>query len=217
MNRNLVLATALAAGLAAVSLSAQTAPAAAPARVAPEAIPAKVAVIAFEQAVVATNEGQRAVEEINKKYEPQKAKLEAQGKEVDSLKAQLQALPANAPDDQRSKLLQDIDKKEKQLNLDGETATNSYQADMQKAYGTVAQKVGGEAVEYCKKNGFTLLMNVGGSQQTPNPVLWFAPQTDVTEAVINDFNKVSGVAAPPPSAPAPAAHHTAPAHPAPPK
>ncbi|QMV18661.1 OmpH family outer membrane protein [Granulicella sp. 5B5] len=205
MKRIFVFATALAAGLATSTLAAQ-APAAAPAAaaVAPQAVPAKIAIIAFEEAVVRTNEGQRAVADIQKKYEPKKSQIDTQAKEVDTLKAQLQALPANAPDDQRATLIKNIDTKEKNLQRDAEDAQNSYQSDLQEAYGKVAQKVGGEAVKYVQANGFTLLLNVGGNQQAANPVLWALPETDITQAVVNAYNKVSGIAAPPPSAPVPA-------------
>lgn len=213
MNRTLVLATALAAGLAVPTLAAQASPAekpaSAPSAVPPQAIPAKVAIIAFEQAVVATNEGQRAVADIQKKYEPQKTKIDGEASEVDSLKKQIQALPQTTSDDERASRLKAVDVKEKQLNLDAENAQNSYQSDLQEAYGKVAQKVGAAAVKYAQDNGFTLMLNVGGNQQAPNPVLWFAQPTDITQAVVNAYNASSGIAAPPPSAPA--AHHTTPA------
>lgn len=217
MNRTLVLATALAAGLAVPTLTAQAATSAsngaasAPnAAVTPQAIPAKVAIIAFEQAVVATNEGQRALADVQKKYEPQKTKIDGESADVESLKKQVQGLPANTPDDERARRLRTIDEKEKQLNRDAEDAQNAYQGDLQEAYGKVAQKVGAAAVKYAQENGFTLMLNVGGNQQTPNPVLWFAQPTDITQAVVNAYNQASGVAAPPPSAPAPAAHRTTP-------
>jgi Skp family chaperone for outer membrane proteins len=220
MNRNLVLATALASGLALPTLSAAqaqpaaTAPAAAaPAAVAPQAVPAKIAIIAFEQAVVATNEGQRAVADIQKKYEPQKSRIDSEAAEVDSLKKQLQTLPASTSDDERANRMKVIDTKDKQLQRDAEDAQNSYNNDLQEAYGKVAQKVGVAAVKYCQSNGFTLMLNVGGNQQAPNPVLWAAPETDITQAVINAYNTTSGVAAPAPEAPAP--HHTTPSSPTP--
>jgi outer membrane protein len=228
MNRNLFFAATLVAGLATATAFAQadaapapaapaaTAPApapTAPVAVPPQAVPAKVAIIAFEQAVVATNEGERAVLEIQKKYEPKKNQIDALAKEVDSLKAQNQALPASMPDSERSKRLRDIDTKEKQLQRDVEDAQNAYQSDLQEAYGKVAQKVGATAVKYSKDNGFTLLLNVGGQQQA-SPVLWFTETSDITQAVVNAYNVSSGVAAPPPAAPAPTTpHHTAPATP----
>ncbi len=207
MNRTLFLATALAAGLAVPSLAAQAAtsspaPAATAApNVKPEAIPAKVAVIAFEQAVVATNEGQRAMADVQKKFEPQKTKIDGEAAEVDSLKKQIQGLPNTTPDDERARRLRAIDEKEKALNRDAEDAQNAYQGDLQEAYGKVAQKVGAAAVKYAQDNGFTLMLNVGGNQQVPNPVLWFNQTTDITQAVVSAYNASSGVAAPPPSAP----------------
>ena len=78
MNRTLVLVSALGVGLTTAAGVAQTtgpqapatttpaAAAAAPAA-APQAIPAKIALVAFEQAVFATNEGQKAVQDVQKK------------------------------------------------------------------------------------------------------------------------------------------------------
>jgi len=210
MNRTLALATALAAGLATSSAFAQAAaaPAAPAPAAAPQAIPAKIAVIAFEQVVVATNEGQRAVADIQKKYEPKKNAIDAQAAEVDSLKKQVEALPASTTDEERAKRLRVIDTKEKALQRDAEDAQTSYQNDLQEAIGKVAQKVGGTAVKYAQDNGFTILFNVGGQQA--NPVLWEAPQTDISQAVVNAYNVASGVAAPPPSAPTPARKTAAP-------
>ena len=205
----------LAAGLTTAFSGAQTAAApaaAAPAAVAPQAVPAKVAIIAFEQVVVATNEGQRAIADVQKKYEPQKAKIESQSTEIDSLRKQLQALPATTSDDERAARLKAIDAKEKQLNLDAENAQNSYNEDLQKALGGVYQKVGNSAVKYAQDNGFTLVLNSGGQQQA-SQLLWWAPTTDISQAVVNAYNTSSGVAAPPPSAPAPARRTTPPAAP----
>jgi outer membrane protein len=211
MNRPFVLATALAAGLAASPLLAQApaaaapAPAtAAPAAVAPVAVPAKVAVIAFEQGVVSTNEGQKALNDIQKKYEPKKNAIDAQAAEVESLQKQVQALPATTSDEERAKRLKDIDTKQKALQRDAEDAQNAYQSDLQEAYGKVAQKFGGTAVKYAHDNGFTVLLNVGQQQQQLPTVLWWDPGIDITQAVINAYNVSSGVPAPPPPAPTPA-------------
>ena len=130
MNRTHRLVSAFGAGIVALStLSgvAQTAPAPAPAAAAapaaPQAIPAKIALIAFEQVVVATNEGQRSVLEVQKKYEPKKAQIEALGQEVESLKKQAAALPATTPEDERASRARVIDTKEKQLQRDADDAT----------------------------------------------------------------------------------------------
>ena len=214
MNRTLVLATALATGLAASSLIAQTTKSAVakpanatPAAVHPQAIPAKIAIIAFEQGVIATNEGQRAVADIQKKYEPKKDAIEALSTEVDSLKKQYQALPANISDEERAARLKNIDDKEKALQRNVEDAQNAYNQDVQQAYGKVAQKFGGTAVKYAQDHGFTVLLNEGAAQGLPT-VLWWQQETDITQAVVNAYNAASGVAPLPPPAPTP--QHAAP-------
>jgi Skp family chaperone for outer membrane proteins len=210
MNRTLVLVSALGAGLMTAAGTAQTpaspAPASQPAAeapVTPQAIPAKIALVAFEQGVFATNEGQRAVQEVQKKYEPKKAQIDTIAQEVDSLKKQLQSAPATLSDEERATRLKNIDTKEKQLNRDAEDAQTAYNADLQEAYGKVAAKVSVTLKKYVSDNGFTLLLDVSSQQSN---VMWAVPSTDVTQAVVTAYNTSSGVAAPPPSAPsAPAA------------
>lgn len=205
MNRTLVFAFALAAGVTNVAGVAQTpapaAPAAQPAAepvVAPQAIPAKIALVAFEQAVFATNEGQRAVQDVQKKYEPKKAEIDTLAQEVDSLKKQLQGAPATLSDEERATRLKNIDTKEKQLNRDAEDAQTAYNADLQEAYGKVAAKVSVTLKKYVGDNGYTLLLDVSNQQSN---VMWAVPNTDVTQAVVTAYNTSSGVAAPVPSAP----------------
>lgn len=207
MNRTLIIPSALLAGLASVAVAQTAAPAAgttAPAptaaspAVAPQAVPAKVALIAFEQSVFATNEGQRAVQDVQTKYAPRKSQIDALASEVDSLKKQLQGAPQTLSDDEKQNRLKNIDTKEKQLTRDAEDAQQAYNTDLQEAYAKVAQKVSVTAKNYCQQGGFTLLLDV--SNQTSN-VMWANSSSDVTQAVVESYNRSSGIAAPPPSAP----------------
>jgi outer membrane protein len=221
MNRTLPFVLAMASAVAAPGLSAQAAtapaagaaPATAPSAVPPQAVPAKIAIIDVQAVIVNSNEGQRAFGDINKKFEPQKSKIESEGAEVESLRKQVQALPANTSDEERANRLKVIDTKEKQLQRDSEDAQNAYNQDMNEVAGRLYQKVGQAAVKYAQDNGFTLMLNVGGNQQAQavNPILWWQQGIDITQAVVNAYNASSGVAAPPPSAPAPTRRPTAPA------
>jgi outer membrane protein len=165
---------------------------------APVPIPAKIALVAFQECVINTNEGKRTVDEITKKYEPQKAKLDALSKEIDSLKKQLQAAPATMPDDERASRTKTIDTKEKQYSRDVDDAQNAYQADLQEAYNKVATKVNILLQSYAKLNGYTLVLDVSNQQSA---VMAADPQTDITEALIAAYNASSGVAPPVPAAP----------------
>jgi len=210
MNRVSKFAT-LAVGLITLASSpavfAQASPApAAPAAVKPEAIPAKVGLIAFEQAVFATNEGQQAVAALGKKYEPQKNKIQAEQTEVDSLQKQLQAATTISDEDRQARV-RTIDAKQKVLQRDGEDAQAAYQSDLQEAYQRIAGKVNAVMQKYASDNGFTLLLDVSGQQSN---VLWAAEKTDVTRAVIEAYNAQAGVAAPAPAASSAAPRSTTP-------
>jgi len=201
MNRNLTLLTALAAGLVSAPFAVAQAPAPAPASaapVAPAAIDAKIALVNFEQVVLASNEGQQVTLATQKKYEPKRADLEKLAAEVDSMKKSLQAAPATLPDDERASRLRAIDTKEKQLNRDAEDAQTAYNAEWQEALGKVAQKIATTMKNYAQTNGYTILLDV--SAQSSN-VLWALPSTDISQAVVDAYNKQSGIAAPPPQAP----------------
>lgn len=203
MNRTLTLLSALGASLALAPLAVGQAPAAprptpAAAPAAPRAIDAKVALINFEQVVLASNEGQTVTVNTQKKYEPRKSAIEAQSAQVDSMKKELAALPANTPDDVRTTKLRAEDTEEKKLNRDAEDASTAYQAEWQEALGKVAQKIAGTMKSYAQTNGFTLLLDVSSQQSN---VLWADTSTDISQAVVDAYNKSSGVAAPPPQGP----------------
>ncbi|WP_419804355.1 OmpH family outer membrane protein [Terriglobus sp.] len=196
------LAVAVASLGFSTALFAQASPQpAAAAAVKPEAIPAKIALISFEQAVFATNEGQKAVNDLSAKYQPQKTKIDGEAQEVQSLKDQLQKQP-NLSDAEKATRVRNIDTKEKQLQRDGEDASAAYQQELQEVYGRIAQKVNGTLQTYANQNGFTLTLDVSG--QSSN-ILQADPRTDITRAVIDAYNTSSGVPAQPAGASAPSA------------
>jgi outer membrane protein len=206
MNRTFVLMSAFAMGLTTFAGVAQTAapqaPAAAasPAAVPPQAVPAKIALIQFEQAAAATNEGQRSLQDLQKKYEPKKVALDALAGEIDSLTKQLQAAPATMPDEERASRQRAIETKQKQYQRDGEDASSSYGTEVQETISKVAQKMGPLVVQYVQQNGYTMLLDNTG-QQGGVAVLWTQAGTDISQAVVEAYNASSGVAAPVPSAP----------------
>ena len=207
MKRNFVLVSALAAGLTTAVGVAQTAatpaspaPTAAPV-VAPQAVPAKIALIEYEQAAAATNEGQKVMQDLQTKYLPKKNQLAALQTEIESLTKQLQNAPATMTEDEKQSRARTIDTKQKQLQRDGEDATAAFNADMQDALGKVAQKMGPVVLKFVQANGYTLLLDATG-QQGGLSVMWAAQGTDISQAVVDAYNTSSGVAAPPPSAPA---------------
>lgn len=204
MNRNAIVSTLAVAvvslGLSSSLVAQAAGPAVPSAAPRPEAIPAKIALISFEAAVFATNEGQKATNDLTAKYQPQKTKIEQQGAEIDSLKKQLQSSP-NLSDAEKVSRSRTIDTKEKALQRDGEDASAAYQGELQEIYSRIATKVNATLQKYVTDNGYTLTLDVGTQQSN---ILQADGRTDVTRAVIEAYNASSGVAA----QPAPAAGAT---------
>lgn len=204
MKRVSVFAAVLASGFA-LSAAAQT-PAASASAGAP-----KVAVIAFQAAVTSTNEFQRDFGDLQKKFEPQRSQLKSLSDEVEALTKQLQSQGATLSDADRASKAKTIDDKKKQAKRIAEDAQNDYQQEMQDTFGKVAQKVDQVLNAYAKDQGFTVVIDATENQQQAPLVLYAAPSSDITKAVVEAYNAKSGIPAPPPSAPAapkPSASHS---------
>lgn len=202
MKRSLSLVCVLASGMG-VAAFAQAAPA--KADPAPAAITGatRIAVIQFQGAVAQTNEFQRDLADLRKKYEPQESKLQSDNQEIETLKKQLQDAGSTLSDVDRETKMRAIDEKTKTLQRAAQDLQQNEQQDGQETFNQVANKVGGVMISYAQQAGFNLVLDA--SQQNSN-VLWATPSTDITKAVVEAYNTKSGIPAPPaavPSAPSP--------------
>jgi outer membrane protein len=206
MKRSLSLVCMLASTLGVSALAQASAPSqtaaeppsapGAPLSAAP-AGPTKIAVIQFEAVVGQTNEGQRAFAELNTKYQPKQQQIKTASDEVDTLKKDLQTAGDKLSDAERQTRLRTIDEKEKTLQRNVEDARNDFSGEMNEKFGGIAQKVAGVMTQYAQQNGFTLVLDAGSQQQQQSPILWAAESTNISEAVLQAYNKQSGVPAPP--------------------
>ena len=208
MKRLLSIVCVFASGMGAAAV-AQAAPAKpADPTPAPAAAPAaitgatKIAVINFQAAVTQTNEFQRDVADLQKKYEPRVSALQTLNSQIEAEKKQLQDGSANLPEAERAAKLRDIDDKTKDMQRKGEDLKNDEQEAGQDTFGQVANKVGAVMVAYSQQQGFGVVLD---ANQQNGSVLWAMPGVDITEAVIQAYNTKSGIPAPAavPSAPAP--------------
>jgi outer membrane protein len=217
MKRSLSLVCVLASGMGVAAVAQAAAPAASdPAPSAPVAITGatKIAVINFQAAVGQTNEFQRDLADLQKKYEPRSTQLQALNTQIETLKKQLQDGGATITDAVRQSKMKEIDDKTKSLQRSAEDLRNDEQNDGQETFQQVGQKVFDVMTTYAQAQGFHLVLDA--SQQNSG-VLWLTPGTDITKVVVDAYNAKSGIPAPAnvPSAPAPrvtpsAPHSTAP-------
>ena len=220
MKRSLFVVAALAAtftvGAGAQTSQPPSAPAPAPASAAPSVPPTgatKIAVIAFQPAVAATNEGRAAFAKVQQKFQPKQTELKGLSDQIDALKKQLQADGSTLSPDERASRLRTIDDKEKSLQRQAQDAQSDFQQAMSEAYQGIAQKFYAVLQDYCQANGYGAVFDMS-SQQTP--VVWASKTADISEAVVQEYNQKSGVPAPAgtsakPAAPAATHHRTTPA------
>jgi outer membrane protein len=201
MKRSLTVVCTLATVMAVSSalLFAQTAEppsAPLPAGSEPAAGPSKVAVIAFQGAVMQTNEGQRDLAQLQAKYAPKEASLKTQNDDIEALKKQLQDGGTTLSDADREARLRTIDEKTKNLQREAEDDQNDENSDMTDLYQSLAPKVYAVLETYAQQHGYTLVLDGSAQQNTQSPILWFTQETDITKAVIDAYNTKSGVPAP---------------------
>ena len=215
MKRSLTFVCILASGFGATALAQASSAAAIPSApvpasaVAPPVGPVKIAIIQFQQAVGATNEGQRDFAELRKKFEPKQTQLKTQSDEIDSLKKQLQTQGATLSDPARASLTKQIDDKTKSLQRSAEDAQNDFQTEMGETYQKLAEKVYQVVQTYASSAGYTLVLDASAQQ---SPVLWANQGTDISQQVVDAYNQKSGVPAQANStAPSTAPRSTAPA------
>ena len=202
MKRSLTFVCILASGFGATAL-AQASSAAIPSAPVPASaattataapVTAKIAIIQFQQAVGATNEGQRDFAELRKKFEPKQNELKTQSDAIDGLKKQLQTQGATLSESARADLTRQIDEKTKSLQRSAEDAQNDFQTEMGETYQKLAEKVYQVVQSYAAQSGYTLVLDASAQQ---SPVLWATQGTDISEAIVQAYNTKSGVPAQP--------------------
>jgi len=184
--------TAAAAPAAAAPASA---PAANPATTATVAGFNKVGIINIQGAILASNEGRRDLEALDKKFDPKRTELQNLNKEIDDLKKQLSTQGDKMNEDARGTLVRSLETKQKAMQRSSEDAQNEYQQQQAEIAQRILQKMAPLIDKFAKDNQYAVLMDV--SQPWPQgPVLWFGANADVTKQVVDLYNAQSGVAAP---------------------
>ena len=169
--------------------------------------PAKIAVIAFQVAVMSTNEFQSAFGELQKKYQPKRDALKALNTDIDNLTKQLQATDSKLTDPQKATMARQLDDKKKQLDREQQDDQSDFQQEMQDLFQQTGSKVYDVLSSYAKQQGYTLVLDVSTQE---NPVMYAIDATDVTKQIVAAYNTKSGVPPPPSAAAVPAPGSQAP-------
>jgi outer membrane protein len=155
----------------------------------------KIGAINVEQAIFASNEGQRDFEALSKKLDPKQTQLKTQNEEIESLKKKVAATGTSEAD--KAELQRQVDSKQKILQRDAQDAQEDARNQENEIAQRILQKMAPLIVKYATDNGFGMIIDTSTNNQWPNgPVLWHGPSLDITKPIVDAYNTQSGVPAP---------------------
>jgi len=155
----------------------------------------KIGTINIEQAIFASNEGQRDFEALSKKLEPKQTELKNMNDEVESLKKQLSNQGDKLNEDSRGALVKQVEDKQKRLERSVQDARDDAQSQQNEIAQRILQKMAPIIVKYAGDKGFGLIMDTS-NPWPQGPVLWAGPSVDITKAIVDAYNAQSGIPAP---------------------
>jgi outer membrane protein len=156
-------------------------------------IPSNIAVVNFNAAVLGTAEAQRSMGALQKKYAPREQQLQRLNDDIEATKKSLNDAAAKLTDAERNQKLQDLGTKEKQLQREAEDFKNDSQAESQRAFQQVAQKVFSLLQEFSRQHGYAAVLEQGTETA---PVVWYtASNVDITDQLIKSYDAKYAVGA----------------------
>ena len=158
----------------------------------------RIATINMQQTIFASNEGRRDFDALSLKFEPKEAELKRLSEEIDGLKKQLDTQKGMLNDEARANLVASIESKQKNLERATQDAQEDFESQRRELVSKLLTKLAPVVQMYFNDNHYTLLLDI--SQPWPQgPVVMAGPATDITQQVLEAYNRVSGVPAPAPS------------------
>jgi outer membrane protein len=176
----LLAALGLSASLT-VALEAQTPP------------PTKVGVVDLQSVIIKTKDGEKAAAELKAKFGPKQAELEKKQQDITALETQLRNGQNTMSDENKQKLMREIDQRSNLLKRDTEDANTDSEQDQQRVMGELVPKILSVLNKYASENGFAVVFDIS-SQQTP--VLFASNSVELTRAIIDAYDKSSALTTP---------------------
>jgi outer membrane protein len=174
----------------------------------------RIAVVDLQGAVLQTKDGQKAAGEMKAKFGPKEEEMSKRNQDLQAKEAQYQKTAATMSDTARAGAEHEIQDLQKVIQRDTEEARADVQAEENRLFGPVMQKMQAVMQKYAADNKFTMIVDISAQ---PNNLLYADKSANITAEVIALYDKSEGApAAPKPAAaPAPVTPRPAAAPPAP--
>ncbi len=176
-----------------------------------QSAPTGIGIINIQSAILATQDGNKAREEIRTRFEPRAKQMEGRMGEINTKRDTLSKGANTMSQDQRDKLSREIEDLQKRYQWDAEDLQQELSQAEQKFVGEIGNRMVQIIDEYAKARNLAVVIDVGGQQ---SPVLWAAAGIDITQPIVEAYDKRFGSSAAAPAAAVPAAKPPAAAKPA---
>ncbi len=164
----IAIAALCAASLAGGGLAAQEAP-------------MKIAVMNVQKALVSTNDGKKALADLNARVAPKQKEFDARQQEIVQLQDQLEKGANLLSEEKKGQLAQEIDLKKKKLERDTQDAQEDVQNHQQTVLQALSQKLMAVVTKYARDNKYSLVVESGSPT---SQVIYSADSIDITQPVI---------------------------------
>ncbi len=177
------------------------------------AAPTKVGIINIQQAILATQDGKKAVSELEQKFAPTKAQIDKMQNDVLQVEDKLKKGSQTLSDDARQQLMRERDTKATALKRATEDAQAEAEQEQGRVMNTLFQRIMQVITKYGNDNAYAVIIDVSSPQ---TPVMYAANGIDVTKDIVDlyDKNAPAAPAAKPGTTSTPAAPVSRPAAPA---
>jgi outer membrane protein len=161
---------------------------------------AKIAVVNLQRLTTASDEGKKALEKVEKRYQEITVEMQKLSRAIEEKETALRKQELAISAARRDQILREIDTDKRTLGRKNEDYQRELAEMEQQVMGPIVAQAEAILAAYIKERNFTLVIN---SAAENGNLVWFNPANDVTEEVIKLIN--AQVKSAPPAATTPAA------------
>jgi len=151
--------------------------------------PAKIAVINGHAALVNTQQGKKAFDQLKTKVDSKKKEFESRQNELTTLEDQFNKSASVMAEDKREQLAGSINDKKKRLQRDLQDADEETQREQKEAFQPLEGRLNTVINQYAADNGYAVVIDVSVEG---NQVRYAAPTVDITRDVVALYDKTFG-------------------------
>jgi Skp family chaperone for outer membrane proteins len=156
----------------------------------------QIFVINIQNAISSTEDGRKAFEALEHKFDGKRTDLKAKSEELDRLKRQYEAQGSKLNDDTRASLSGQINTKQRVLSRVQEDVQAEFNEQQSEIVQRILRRLAPVIDKYAKEKGAGLVID--NSKPWPDwPTVWVSASSDITKTVVELYNAGSASAGSP--------------------